>query len=310
MAGLVLPPDVLVLGAGGVLGEAWMTGVLAGIEEVADIDLRRVESLVGTSAGSIVAASLVAGRSPRRPGPPSDEPGLPDDSAARGLAAAARAAARTASSFAFAAGAPAAPVALAAAAPGGALMRAALLARMPRPSDHLDGLRERVAAWRVGWGGRLRIPAVDRRSGRRVVFGAPGAPRAEVADAVAASCSVPWLFAPVRIGERDYVDGGVWSPTNLDVAPAGRGTHVLCLTPTGGSATPRSLWGALRAAGRTAAEVEAATLRRRGAAVRVVGPDHEAAEEMGDDFMSARPVRRVLVAGVRQGRRLAQAPAP
>ena len=46
-----------------------------------------------------------------------------------------------------------------------------------------------------------------------------------------ASCTVPWLFAPVTIGGREYVDGGVWSPTNLDAAPAGRDTHVLCLEP-------------------------------------------------------------------------------
>ncbi|MCV5342591.1 patatin-like phospholipase family protein, partial [Escherichia coli] len=83
-------------------------------------------------------------------------------------------------------------------------------------------------------------------------------PRAEVADAVTASCSVPWLFAPVRIAGRDYVDGAVWSPTDLDAAPAGRGTRVLCLTPTGGAAFPRSFLAALRTAGRTAAEAEAA----------------------------------------------------
>src|SRR5205823_5327351 len=64
----LLRPDVLVLAAGGVVGEAWMTGVLAGIEAETDIDFRRVEAFVGTSAGSIVAASLAAGRSPRRPG--------------------------------------------------------------------------------------------------------------------------------------------------------------------------------------------------------------------------------------------------
>ena len=62
-------PDVLVLAGGGVLGEAWMTGVLAGIEDATGTDLRRVEAFVGTSAGSIVAARLAAGRSPRRPTP-------------------------------------------------------------------------------------------------------------------------------------------------------------------------------------------------------------------------------------------------
>src|SRR5436309_3594394 len=60
-------PDVLVLGGGGVLGEAWMMGVLAGLEDANGIDTRQAEYFVGTSAGAIVAAHLVAGRTPRRP---------------------------------------------------------------------------------------------------------------------------------------------------------------------------------------------------------------------------------------------------
>jgi len=51
------PPDVLVLAAGGILGEAWMTGVLAGIEASTGVDFRDTESLVGTSAGAIIACS-------------------------------------------------------------------------------------------------------------------------------------------------------------------------------------------------------------------------------------------------------------
>src|SRR5688572_16904987 len=51
------PPDVLVLGGGGLLGEAWMTGVLAGIEDATGADMRSCRAYVGTSAGSIVSAS-------------------------------------------------------------------------------------------------------------------------------------------------------------------------------------------------------------------------------------------------------------
>ena len=61
------PPNVLVLGGGGLLGEAWMTGALAGYEDATGADVRRCRRFAGTSAGSIVASSLVAGRSPRRP---------------------------------------------------------------------------------------------------------------------------------------------------------------------------------------------------------------------------------------------------
>src|SRR5215207_5413014 len=62
-----MAPDVLVLASGGTLGEAWMSGLLAGIEDATGHDFRSTESLVGTSAGALVAAALVAGQRPRRP---------------------------------------------------------------------------------------------------------------------------------------------------------------------------------------------------------------------------------------------------
>src|SRR3954469_21379213 len=61
-------PDVLVLGGGGILGEGWMNGVLAGIEDASGVRFADCRAFVGTSAGSIVAARLVAGRELRRPG--------------------------------------------------------------------------------------------------------------------------------------------------------------------------------------------------------------------------------------------------
>jgi NTE family protein len=299
----VPPPDVLVLGAGGVIGEAWMSGVLAGIEDVQGVDFRRCEHFVGTSAGSIVAAALVAGRTPRRPDEPATTPSEEPPEAS--LAEAARTALRVAGAYASAAVAPIASVALAATAPGGALMRAAVLSRLPRPTVELDDLRRRMDRLGARFDGRLRIAAVDRQNGRRVAFGAPRAPAASVADAVAASCAVPWLFAPVTIAGRDYVDGGMWSPTNLDLAPAGRATEVLCLAPTGGTVEARGVGSAVRAAGRSAAAVEALTLRRRGARVRVVAPDRDAAAAMGEQLMDRARAADTLRAGFAQGRRLA-----
>jgi NTE family protein len=128
-----------------------------------------------------------------------------------------------------------------------------------------------------------------------------------VGAAVAASCSVPWLFAPVRIRGQEYVDGGVWSPTNLDAAPAGRGSEVLCLNPTASLAGYGGLLTAARFTSRSVVAVEAAALRRRGAKVRVISPDPESAAEMGWNLMSAEPSARVLAAGYGQGRRLAVA---
>jgi len=289
-------PDVLVLAGGGVIGEAWMTGVLAGIEDESGADMRDVEAFVGTSAGAIVATRLAAGDSLRRPSrlaaPPVGE-AAPDP--APGLL-------RTAARWGWAATSPLAPVATALSAPGGALVRSALLARAPDTGRTLARLHAEVERSGARFDGRLRVCCVDKGSGRRVVFGAPGAPRASVADAVTASCAIPWVFAPVRIGEREYVDGGLWSVTNLDAAPARRETEVLCLDPTASLSSP------LRQAFRVAISVELQILRRRGARVRHIGPDAEAAQAMGTDFMATGPSAAVMAEGYRQGRALAFTP--
>jgi NTE family protein len=160
-----------------------------------------------------------------------------------------------------------------------------------------------VARYGARFDGRLRVACVDRASGRRVVFGSPGAPQATVPEAVAASCAVPWLFAPVQIGDREYVDGGVWSATNLDAAPAGRDTHVLCLNPTAGLSGSHTLVAVGRRLARSAVSVEALALRRRGAVVRTVAPDTESSAAMGGDFMDPEPRAHVLDAGYAQGLR-------
>ena len=206
-----------------------------------------------------------------------------------------------------AAASPLAPVALGGLEPAGRLARAAALATAPRPQRRLDGLGHQLRRLGARFDGRLRVTAVDRRGGRRVVFGAPGAPVASVADAVLASCAVPWLFAPVEIGGREYVDGGVWSPTNLDAAPGGRGARVLCLAPTAGPAPPRSLAGALRAFTATALTAEEMAVRARGMRPRTIVPDAASVAAMGADLMAAAPAERVLDAAFAQGRALATA---
>ncbi len=298
-------PDILVLGAGGVLGQSWMMGVLAGIEDGTGFDLRRCEYFVGTSAGSIVSAHLVAGRSPDRP--PASGPALElsHTAKAEGFAAGAADAARRAGEWAMAAGSPLAPAALGLAAPGGALLRAAMLRALPPPRGRLGDLRAAVDASGARFDGRLRVVAVERRSGRRTVFGRPGAPPATVGEAVEASCTVPWLFAPVRIAGKDYVDGGVWSPTNLDVAPAGRGTFVLCLNPLASITGSTSLISLARNAARSSVALEVLALRSRGADVQTVMPDFDSAAAMGSNLMARSPRGRVLAAGFRQGLALA-----
>jgi NTE family protein len=314
-------PDVLVLAGGGVLGEAWMSALLAGVEAGAGIDFRRAETFVGTSAGAIVAASLSGGRRPSRPtgaANRADEERGPEDAFARAAPDSQperaprtrdvlrEAAARRLGAATAAAGAPLAPAALALGAPAGALVRALVLAGLPEGTRSLSQISRQFDRAGARFDGRLRVCAVDRASGRRVVFGAPGAPAAGVGEAVAASCAIPGVFHPVLIGGRAYVDGGVWSPTNLDAATVGRETEVLCLNPTGSlTADPVAPLGLVRTAFRTAEALELTTLRRRGARVRIVSPDERAAALMGTDLMASGPRERVARAGYRQGLALA-----
>jgi NTE family protein len=357
-------PDVLVLGAGGALAEAWMRGVLAGIAAETGIDFRTTESLVGTSAGAIVAADLLAGRAPEGPaglaelaelaveaepaaagepgaaaareseaGVGAGEAGGPEAAAggeeaddgeqpegeallgrigrvvARPLGGAGRVTGRLAKGAGLAAGRPLAPYALWAARPAGELLRAGVLGRIPPPRATLDELGARLERDNLRFDGRLRVVCVERASGRRVVFGAPGSPPASVAQAVQASCTVPWLYRPVRIDEQEYVDGGLWSPTSIDVAPALRETHVLCLNPTASASGDSAPHGAIRLASRSAAALEAVALRRRGAHVTLLGPDRPAAATLGGPaggLQGHDAATDARAAGYRQGVELAR----
>ena len=291
-------PDVLVLGAGGTIGAAWLGGLLAGIVSETGIDFAACEQIVGTSAGSIVAADLLAGVEPRAPTatgvasngsrngslPAGDEPAV--DERLRGRAG------RLGAGLASAAGTSLAPLALSLGRAPGALVRAAALARIDASRGSLDDLGARIAGHDLRFDGRLRIACVARARGRRVVFGAPGAPAATVAEAVQASCSIPGVYSPVRIGDYEYVDGAVWSPTNMDAAPALRDTHVLCLAPMAAQLGARERHPAVRAATTAAIRLVTLALRRRGAVVTVVIPE------------PASPDEHARVTGFRQGRAL------
>jgi NTE family protein len=303
-------PDALVLGGGGTLGEAWMRGVLTGARAAGGADMRRCEYFVGTSAGSIVAAALAAGREPEAGDRPAQEwsraaPDEEDAEADGRIAAALATMGREAARLGAAAATPLASLALKGTAPAGAVARAAALKAGPRPERTLERLREHLERMGASFDGRLRVSAVDRRTGRRVMFGEPGAPTAGVADAVLASCAVPWLFAPVEIDGREYVDGGVWSPTNLDAAPVRRGARVVCLNPTAALATSTRALAAMRAASRASARTEALALRARGAEVELIAPDEDCAAAMGTNLMDRHRVDEVLDAAVAQGRALA-----
>ena len=299
-------PDVLVLGGGGVLGEAWLRACLAGLADGTGWDPRESDAFVGTSAGSIVAAVLAAGRAPEAHGGAAAawEPGLADGRDAGGGSAIVRGGLSVAGRAAAALAAPLAPVASTALTPAGARLRATVL-RQGRPATgEIPHLRAALAPLRARFDGRLRVTAVDRASGRRVVFGAPGAPEADVVDAVLASCAVPWLFRAVEIGGREYVDGGAWSPSNLDAAPVSRGTRVLCLNPTASPRLAADRLGATRRFAGASSAAESLLLRRRGARVRVVAPDAATVAAIGPTLFDGARRGAVAAAGYAQGQAL------
>jgi NTE family protein len=307
-------PDALVLGGGGTLGEAWMSALLAGLEQGEGFDARACACYVGTSAGSIVAASLAAGLAPdARLGPivaASESQAWADmgdgDESDGSAIAALRQAFGGAAGFAGAAAAPLASLALASSARGGALFRRSLLRAVPRGRRSLAELGRMVEQAGVRWDGRLRIVALDLDSGRRVVFGAAGEPEVAVSVAVQASCAIPGVFRPVLAGGRTYIDGGAWSPTNIDAAPASSGAKVLCLNPTGSlRPTAGSLAGALGPVSRGLAGTEALALRGRGVSVATINPDAASAAAMGLNLMDPARRRPVIEAGLAQGRELA-----
>lgn len=298
-----MEPEVLVLGAGGILGEAWMGGLLAGLSESTGFDPRDCDHFVGTSAGSIVAAALAGGVDPRTrleqiPEQPAEPVPVAEVSSVLGGALRLGRGA-TASAFA-----PLAELALRSTALSGAAVRRTALARVPTGTRSLAGLGRAIADLRLDWDGRLLVVAVEADNGRRAVFGMPGETQLSVAAAVQASCAIPGVFRPIRNGGRTYVDGGAWSLTNLDVAPVARGTRVLCLNPTGSlGGAAAGLRGAIGPLSRSVATVEALALKRRGARVTTLAPDADSAAAMGGNFMDPRRRARTQRSGYAQGLR-------
>jgi NTE family protein len=129
--------------------------------------------------------------------------------------------------------------------------------------------------------------AVDLDSGGRVVFGREGAPPATVSQAVQASCAVPSYFAPVEIGDRRYVDGGVHSTTNADIVADRAPDLVVVSVPmsiarSAGRPSPST---AMRQVARLALAREAAALRRKGIPVVAFSPSAEDLATMAGDTL-------------------------
>ncbi len=210
----------VVLAAGGLVGQAFHVGVLTCLAEATGFDAREADILVGSSAGSLVAAGLAGGLSAadlraELTGEPLSEQGRRIRGSRRAMPRLPEAEPIVVRRRPLAAGA----VLHAARRPWKVRPGSLVSSLLPPGRMETDMIVRAVNGLHGdSWPDRdLRITAVRARDARRVVFGTPRAPEVDVGTAVAASCAIPSYFVPVRIGGEAYVDGGMHSPSNADV---------------------------------------------------------------------------------------------
>jgi NTE family protein len=158
-----------------------------------------------------------------------------------------------------------------------------------------------------GWAAHphLWIVAIDYDTGERVVFGRRGSPEVDLADAVAASCAIPGFYRPVDIQGRRYIDGGMYSPANLDLASGTDAELVVCLNPMssrhrGGLLQPSGpVASFFRGDNRRLVDREVLALRRKGKRVLLIEPQADDLRAMGYNYMSRKTPGRVLECAVR-----------
>jgi NTE family protein len=270
--------QALVLGGGGVAGIAWMTGLLAGLADVGQDVTTGTDLVIGTSAGATVAAQLGSGLSLAALFARQADPALQSreimaevDWAAFAaelqpyLQAARTPAERLRAFGEFALNAQTVPE---------SERRAVIESRLPSP------------AWPMT---ATRLIAVDCVGGELAVFDASSG--VALTDAVAASCAVPGIWPPVTIGGRRYMDGGVRSSDNADLAAGA--ARITVISPLGLNSplpTPMSLADAL------------AALKDSGATVTLISPDQASTAAIGPNPLDPAARAPAAAAGRVQGR--------
>jgi NTE family protein len=284
----------LVLGGGGPVGIAWETGLAAGLAECG-VNLADADFIMGTSAGSAVGAQLASGRNPR-------------DMAAsiQSQASGPNAASPTRHS-----------------APQAAPDLTPLMGMMMRTYDtNTDqvALRKELGQFSlnaktiseeefIGTFGRMvaeapwpskryLCTAVDVESGEFVTWDNDS--NVPLSRAVASSCSVPGVYPAITINGRRYMDGGMRSGTNADVAKGY--DRVLVVAVRAGTAQENNPMAELS---RKKLEDELDVLRSGGAEVELVVPDAGTAAAMGLNLMDFTKRGGAIENGLRQGRELA-----
>ncbi len=297
----------LVLGAGGVLGAAWTIGALAALQRRTGLAPHEADALVGTSAGSVLAASLGCGlgvdvlldhqrgivnaSAPRIEYDPDTDAGgafpplpRPGIGSARGALHSALRPWRVTPIGALSTVLPQGRASLA---PVGALV---------------DSVCPR-GAWAAH--PRTWIVAMDYDTSRRVVFGRDDAPHSALRDAVMASCAIPGWYAPIRIGGHRYVDGGACSPTSIDLLAPLELDEVFVLSPM----TSTSFDAPTTVAGRLERRLRRLSTRRvmselrkveaTGTRVTLLGPGAQDLAAIGANMMDPSRRQRVLNTSLR-----------
>jgi NTE family protein len=192
----------LVLGGGGIFGIAWELGLLTGLAEAGLDVIADADVIVGTSAGSTVAAQVTGGMPlrevyERQLAPAEGELTAPFD--ADKMQAVFIDAIRAGSS---------------------GQERRARIGKLALSTDtvpetaRLEVIRQRLP--RHTWPERdVRVVAVDAETGEPAVFDRSGS--VGLVEAVAASCAVPGIWPAVSIDGRRFIDGGIRSTTNADL---------------------------------------------------------------------------------------------
>lgn len=273
----------VVLGGGGPVGIGWENGLVAGFAR-AGVDLGQADFILGTSAGAFVGARLALGIDARTfADPPAD--------AARREATTRTGPAPDLSRL----------MALMAEAQGGkrnpAEVRAeigafALASETIGEEDFIRSFGRSFAGLPAdAWPEKdFACTAVEARDGSfRLWTKAAGV---GVTRAVASSCSVPGVYPPITIDGRRYIDGGMRSSTNADMA-AGYDVVVVVAVRLAGP-------GDIAARVHAKLEEEVQTLQDGGATVVVIGPDEASAEAFGPNLMDASRVPGAVQAGLAQ----------
>jgi len=269
--GRAVTDTALVLAGGGVLGIAWQLGLIAALRDE-HIDLRAADDILGTSAGAVVGAQLATGQldaAIAMQHAPTSEVAVQLDMPRyfRELAQI-----RTEADTAAEA--------------------AQRMARLRYVDDVIEADQRRaIIAARLpahDWPEQaLRVVAIDAATGERTVFSrATGVP---LVDAVAASCALPGIWPLASIGGRRYMDGGIYSISNADLARSHR--RAVIVVPVGPNAGFDATLNA-----------ELAAFEEPPIVVRI---DADSLDEIGPNAQD--PTRRsaAVDAGRRQGRRIA-----